>query len=166
MISARFVLLETYTQSHHSSQLCLVFSEVVLCFLQSLSWMSQLWEWCIQQHYLNSKLSEFLEKKNWLKFSKFGSLWWLQHLYREFQLIEFAILISFTFILLFFSSFILINRGDTDTFKFTTRNVGTIDSILLGHREKGEGQRPKGSGRDVDWHCHEVVVTDTSSGAK
>ena len=58
------------------------------------------------------------------------------------------------------------HRGDTDTFKFTTRNVGQVDSILLGHRERSDGPKPKGSGREVDWHCHEVVVMDTSSGSK
>ena len=57
-------------------------------------------------------------------------------------------------------------RGDTDTFKFSTRNVGEIKTIMLGHREKGDGSRPKGSGRDVDWHCHDILITDTGSGAK
>ncbi|XP_071795423.1 lipoxygenase homology domain-containing protein 1-like [Asterias amurensis] len=60
----------------------------------------------------------------------------------------------------------ILRKGDTDTFKFTTRNVGQIDSILLGHRERSDGPKPKGSGREVDWHCHEVIVMDTSTGSK
>ncbi|XP_022094211.1 lipoxygenase homology domain-containing protein 1-like isoform X2 [Acanthaster planci] len=60
----------------------------------------------------------------------------------------------------------ILRKGDTDTFKFSTRNVGRIDSILLGHRERNEGPTPKGTGREVDWHCHEVVVMDTSLGTK
>ncbi|XP_071500737.1 lipoxygenase homology domain-containing protein 1-like [Diadema antillarum] len=60
----------------------------------------------------------------------------------------------------------ILRRGETDSFKFTTRTVGKIDSILLGHKERGDGSRPQGQGRDVDWHCHEVVITDTSDGSK
>ncbi|XP_063957148.1 lipoxygenase homology domain-containing protein 1-like [Lytechinus pictus] len=60
----------------------------------------------------------------------------------------------------------ILRRGETDNFKFTTRTVGKIDSIVLGHKERGDGSRPQGQGRDVDWHCHEVVITDSNDGSK
>ncbi|XP_030851151.1 lipoxygenase homology domain-containing protein 1 isoform X3 [Strongylocentrotus purpuratus] len=60
----------------------------------------------------------------------------------------------------------ILRRGETDNFKFTTRTVGKIDSIIVGHKERGDGSRPEGQGRDVDWHCHEVVITNSSDGSK
>ncbi|XP_030849367.1 lipoxygenase homology domain-containing protein 1 [Strongylocentrotus purpuratus] len=60
----------------------------------------------------------------------------------------------------------ILRRGETDNFKFTTRTVGKIDSIVVGHKERGDGSRPEGQGRDVDWHCHEVVITNSSDGSK
>ncbi|XP_071954737.1 lipoxygenase homology domain-containing protein 1-like [Antedon mediterranea] len=60
----------------------------------------------------------------------------------------------------------ILRKGDVNTFKFSTRNVGKIESILLGHKERPDGPRAKGTGRDVEWHCYEVIITDSGNGTK
>ncbi|XP_077979346.1 lipoxygenase homology domain-containing protein 1-like [Glandiceps talaboti] len=59
----------------------------------------------------------------------------------------------------------ILRKGDTDEFKYTTRAVGDIETILLGHRERDD-LRAKGSGRDLEWYCYEVTVLNDVTGER
>ncbi|XP_078580092.1 lipoxygenase homology domain-containing protein 1-like isoform X2 [Branchiostoma floridae x Branchiostoma japonicum] len=50
-------------------------------------------------------------------------------------------------------------QGRTDEFKFTTRNVGTLKGMTLGHRKAGSKDKHQ-------WHVSEVIVENTSTSDK
>ena len=59
----------------------------------------------------------------------------------------------------------VLRRGQTDTFKFVTKNLGTLTHLTIGHRKR-EGSTVKGIGKDTGWFLHEVIVADLETGAK
>ncbi|XP_070566658.1 lipoxygenase homology domain-containing protein 1-like isoform X2 [Ptychodera flava] len=59
----------------------------------------------------------------------------------------------------------ILRKGDTDEFRYTTRNVGDIETILLGHKERDD-LAARGSGREVEWYCYEVAIQNSNTGDK
>ena len=59
----------------------------------------------------------------------------------------------------------VLRRGQTDTFKFVTKHLGTLTHLTIGHRKR-EGSTVKGTGKDTGWFLHEVIVADLETGAK
>lgn len=53
-------------------------------------------------------------------------------------------------------------RGNVDRFEFSSKNLGDIAGICLGHTPK-DGKKVKG---EVFWHVEEVVVTERELGNK
>uniref|UniRef100_A0A3B3YF21 PLAT domain-containing protein n=1 Tax=Poecilia mexicana TaxID=48701 RepID=A0A3B3YF21_9TELE len=53
-------------------------------------------------------------------------------------------------------------RGNVDRFEFSSKNVGDIAAICLGHTPK-DGKKVKG---EIYWHVEEVVVTEKELGNK
>uniref|UniRef100_A0A8C9YR90 Lipoxygenase homology PLAT domains 1 n=1 Tax=Sander lucioperca TaxID=283035 RepID=A0A8C9YR90_SANLU len=53
-------------------------------------------------------------------------------------------------------------RGNVDRFEFSSKNLGDIAGICLGHTPK-DGKKVKG---EVNWHVEEVVVTERELGNK
>lgn len=53
-------------------------------------------------------------------------------------------------------------RGNVDRFEFSSKNVGDIAAICLGHTPK-DGKKVKG---EAYWHVEEVVVTEKELGNK
>jgi hypothetical protein len=60
----------------------------------------------------------------------------------------------------------VLRRGQTDTFSLSTRHLGTLSKCLLGAVERDD--KPLGGldGRQAQWHCHQITVTDTATGDK
>lgn len=59
-------------------------------------------------------------------------------------------------------SFYSLFRGNVDRFDFSSKNVGDIAGICLGHTPK-DGKKVKG---EVYWYVEEVVVTERELGNK
>ena len=51
------------TQAHHSSWLCLIFTEVAHCLTHSSLWMRQLWEWCTCMYIVHVGLADLMYLK-------------------------------------------------------------------------------------------------------
>lgn len=49
-------------------------------------------------------------------------------------------------------------RGATDTFQFSSKNVGDIAAICVGHCPK-DGKKSSAKA-DVFWHVQEIIVTE------
>ncbi len=58
--------------------------------------------------------------------------------------------------------FLSLFRGNVDRFEFSSKNLGDIAGICLGHTPK-DGKKVKG---EVYWHAEEVVVTERELGNK
>lgn len=71
---------------------------------------------------------------------------------------QFKGIATFTNKSVFFSLF----RGNVDRFEFSSKNLGDIAGICLGHTPK-DGKKVKG---EVYWHVEEVVVTERELGNK
>lgn len=54
------------------------------------------------------------------------------------------------------------HRGSTDRFEFSSKNVGDIAGICVGHIPK-DGKKPK---IEAFWHVLEVVITEKELGNK
>lgn len=59
----------------------------------------------------------------------------------------------------------VLRRGQTDTFKFVTKNLGILTHLTVGHRKK-DGSTLKGTGKETGWFLHEVIVAEVETGAK
>ena len=53
-------------------------------------------------------------------------------------------------------------RGNVDRFEFSSKNLGDIAGICLGHTPK-DGKKVKG---EAFWHVEEIVVTEKELGNK
>ncbi len=51
-------------------------------------------------------------------------------------------------------------------FTMTSRNLGHLDRVILGAVEREDKPLRSVDGRDAMWHCHEVVVTNKTTGDK
>ncbi|XP_074659812.1 lipoxygenase homology domain-containing protein 1-like [Tubulanus polymorphus] len=60
----------------------------------------------------------------------------------------------------------ILRKGQTDSMKFVTKNLGKLEKCIVGAVERED--RPIGGPGDRDslWHCHEIIVTDLSTGDK
>ena len=59
----------------------------------------------------------------------------------------------------------VLRRGQTDTFKFVTKNLGSLTHVTVGHRKR-EGTTVKGTGKETGWFLHEVIATQIQTGEK
>lgn len=59
----------------------------------------------------------------------------------------------------------VLRRGQTDSFKFVTKNLGSLTHVTVGHRRR-EGSTVKGTGKETGWFLHELIVTQLQSGEK
>lgn len=55
------------------------------------------------------------------------------------------------------------NRGQTDVFKFTTKSVGALKKILVGHQSKQDDPPRTREERNAPWICSQVIVKDLAS---
>ena len=55
-------------------------------------------------------------------------------------------------------------RGQTDNFTLTSAPLGKLEACIIGAFEREDRPIQDAQGREAMWYCHEVVVTDTSSG--
>ncbi|CAH1787210.1 unnamed protein product [Owenia fusiformis] len=60
----------------------------------------------------------------------------------------------------------ILRKGQTDSFKFSSKNLGKLQRCILGAVERDDKSLGDVSGKEAMWHCHEVTVTDTSCGDK
>ena len=60
----------------------------------------------------------------------------------------------------------VLRRGDVDTFTFKTKNLGPLTKLVLGAVEREDRSLGDVKGRDGMWNCHQVNVTDNSTGTK
>ncbi|CAM2710921.1 unnamed protein product [Rotaria socialis] len=60
----------------------------------------------------------------------------------------------------------ILRRGQTDVFTFTSRPLGELRRIILGHQERPEYQLPSYEGREAQWHVAHITITDPSTGTK
>lgn len=58
----------------------------------------------------------------------------------------------------------ILRRGQTDNFTLTSANLGKLESCIVGAFEREDRPIKESEGRDAQWFCHEVVVTDSSTG--
>ena len=59
----------------------------------------------------------------------------------------------------------ILRRGQTDEFKFTTKSVGAVKMIVLGHVSKQDEPTPRTrEERNAPWNCFHVVIKDPLSG--
>ena len=59
----------------------------------------------------------------------------------------------------------VLRRGQTDTFKFVTKRLGSLTHVTIGHRRR-EGSTVKGTGKETGWFLHELIVSAQQSGEK
>lgn len=59
----------------------------------------------------------------------------------------------------------VLRRGQTDSFKFVTKNLGSLTHVTVGHRRR-EGSVVKGTGKETGWFLHEVIVSELQTGEK
>ena len=59
----------------------------------------------------------------------------------------------------------VLRRGQTDSFKFETKNLGSLTHVTVGHRRR-EGAMVKGTGKETGWFLHEVIATELQTGEK
>jgi len=57
----------------------------------------------------------------------------------------------------------VLRRGQTDSLKFVTKNLGNLTHVTVGHRRR-EGSMVKGT--ETGWFLHELIVTHLESGEK
>ncbi|XP_050409617.1 lipoxygenase homology domain-containing protein 1 [Patella vulgata] len=58
----------------------------------------------------------------------------------------------------------ILRRGNTDHIKKDCLNLGKLKTCTLGAVEREDRPIEDASGKAAEWHCHEVIVTDTSTG--
>ena len=59
----------------------------------------------------------------------------------------------------------VLRRGQTDTLKFVTKNLGSLTHVTIGHRKR-EGSTVKGTGKETGWFLHELLVSNAQTGEK
>lgn len=59
----------------------------------------------------------------------------------------------------------VLRRGQTDSFKFETKILGSLTHVTVGHRRR-EGSMVKGTGEETGWFLHEVIATELQTGEK
>lgn len=59
----------------------------------------------------------------------------------------------------------VLRRGQTDTFKFVTKSLGSLTHVIIGHRKR-EGSTVKSTGKETGWFLHELIVSDVQKGVK
>jgi len=59
----------------------------------------------------------------------------------------------------------VLRRGQTDSLKFVTKNLGSLTHVTVGHRRR-EGSIVKGTGKETGWFLHELIVTHLESGER
>lgn len=59
----------------------------------------------------------------------------------------------------------VLRRGQTDTFKFVTKSLGSLTHVKIGHRKR-EGSTVKSTGKETGWFLHELIVSDVQKGVK
>ncbi|XP_048241483.1 lipoxygenase homology domain-containing protein 1-like isoform X2 [Haliotis rufescens] len=60
----------------------------------------------------------------------------------------------------------VLRRGQTDNFRMTSAALGKLESCIIGAYEREDRPITTSEGKEGSWHCHEVVVTDTTGGGK
>ncbi|ESO97796.1 hypothetical protein LOTGIDRAFT_208950 [Lottia gigantea] len=60
----------------------------------------------------------------------------------------------------------ILRRGQTDHIKKESLALGKIKTCILGAVEREDQPITDDSGRAAQWHCHDVTITDTSTGDK
>lgn len=56
--------------------------------------------------------------------------------------------------------------GTEKTFTYTSKSLGPLQCLFIGAMERKDMPLGDVRGRDADWHCYKVIVTDTKSGTK
>lgn len=57
---------------------------------------------------------------------------------------------------------LFVSSGNVDRFEFSSKNLGDLTAICLGHTPK-DGKKVKG---EAYWHVEEIVVTEKELGNK
>ncbi|KAL8614278.1 hypothetical protein ACOMHN_007616 [Nucella lapillus] len=60
----------------------------------------------------------------------------------------------------------ILRRGQTDNFSLSSHTLGKLEACIVGAFEREDRPIQDADGREASWFCHEVVVTDTSSGKR
>ncbi|GFN87702.1 hypothetical protein PoB_001420800 [Plakobranchus ocellatus] len=58
----------------------------------------------------------------------------------------------------------ILRKGTTNNFSMTSQNLGRLQRCVLGAYEREDRPLDGAQGKECMWHCHEVAVTDTSTG--
>ena len=63
-------------------------------------------------------------------------------------------------------SFLLHYRGTTNTFTITCKPLGKLKSIIVGACEREDIPGGNATGKEAQWLCKGISITDTISGDK
>ncbi|XP_059150632.1 lipoxygenase homology domain-containing protein 1-like isoform X2 [Physella acuta] len=60
----------------------------------------------------------------------------------------------------------ILRKGTTNNFSMPSKNLGQLQKCIVGAYEREDRPLDDAEGRAAMWHCHEIVVTDTSTGIR
>ncbi|CAL1540467.1 unnamed protein product [Lymnaea stagnalis] len=60
----------------------------------------------------------------------------------------------------------ILRKGTTNNFSFPSKTLGKLQSCRVGAFEREDQPLYDTEGRSAKWHCHKIVVTDTSTGVR
>ncbi|XP_012940880.1 lipoxygenase homology domain-containing protein 1 [Aplysia californica] len=60
----------------------------------------------------------------------------------------------------------ILRKGTSNNFSMSSAPLGKLERCIVGAFERADRKMDDPQGREAMWHCHEIVVTDTSSGER